>query len=474
MAASPAAEPAPKLAPPPPPDVNVESPAKTPARRPEQSSVDPEIVCIPSYSKWFSWDDIHECEVRYLPEFFGDAPSPLKNPKVYLYYRNSIISKFRQRPSRRLTFTEARKTIIGDVGAIRRVFDFLETWGLVNYNGASVKQPLKWEDKESRAAGGAGQASQNSENLVGTGDAFSSKRWCSVCKALCSIACFTSDKYNLTLCARCYVRGNYRAGIQSSDFRRVEINEETKSNWSDKETLHLLEAIFHYGDDWKRVAEHVGGGRTEKDCVARFIKLPIGQELVRQPGPEEFDNIGEQDFDPDCDETSTPMKRMRLTPLADASNPVMAQAAFLSALAGAKVAESAAQAAVAALSDGNYVVARRSAGTLSNNAMSKAADITSNGDKTSGSGLADVVHGSVNSALEKEQKDVERAILSITDVQMKQIHENIEEFEEFDLHVEKERKRLQQMKDLLFADQLSLKFHKPNAPSTDQAIVNSD
>lgn len=47
----------------------------------------------------------------------------------------------------------------------------------------------------------------------------------------------------LTLCARCYVR---RVGIE---FKRVELRE--------KETLLLLEAVMHYGDDWKKVAQHV-------------------------------------------------------------------------------------------------------------------------------------------------------------------------------------------------------------------------
>lgn len=120
----------------------------------------------------------------------------MKNPRVYLYYRNSIISKYREHPSRKLTFTEARKTIIGDVGAIRRVFDFLETWGLVNYIGGSAKQPLKWEDKESKVVSGGAvvQASQSNEAVGGTGDGVSNKRWCSGCKELCSIACFASDK----------------------------------------------------------------------------------------------------------------------------------------------------------------------------------------------------------------------------------------------------------------------------------------
>ncbi|KAK3220329.1 hypothetical protein Dsin_014299 [Dipteronia sinensis] len=70
----------------------------------------------------------------------------------------------------------------------------------------------------------------------------------------------------------CYVRGNHRVGVSSSDFRRVEISEETIMDWMDKDTLQLLEAIMHYGDDWRKVAQHVGG-RSEKDCITHFIKL---------------------------------------------------------------------------------------------------------------------------------------------------------------------------------------------------------
>ncbi|CAN1127760.1 hypothetical protein LINPERPRIM_LOCUS29815 [Linum perenne] len=49
-------------------------------------------------------------------------------------------------------------------------------------------------------------------------------------------------------------------------------------------------------------------------------------------------------------EHSSPSKRLCFTPLADASNQIMAQAAFLSALAGTKVPEAAAQTAVTAVS----------------------------------------------------------------------------------------------------------------------------
>ena len=98
--------------------------------------------------------------------------------------------------------------------------------------------------------------------------------------------------------------------MSSTDFRRVEIIEEAKTDWTDKETLHLLEAVLHYGDDWTRVARHVGG-RNENECVNHFIKLPFGEEFLHR-----------QDSD------VNPRKRMRLTPLADASNPIMAQVHF--------------------------------------------------------------------------------------------------------------------------------------------------
>ena len=45
-------------------------------------------------------------------------------------------------------------------------------------------------------------------------------------------------------------------------FRLVEITDEAKADWSEKETLLLLETIMHYGDDWNKVAQNVGG-RTD-------------------------------------------------------------------------------------------------------------------------------------------------------------------------------------------------------------------
>uniref|UniRef100_A0A6M2F0F4 SWI/SNF complex subunit SWI3B n=1 Tax=Populus davidiana TaxID=266767 RepID=A0A6M2F0F4_9ROSI len=439
------------------------APSPRPPQPPPPSS-EPDVVHIPSYSRWFSWDNIHECEVRFLPEFF-DSRSPSKNPSVYKYYRNSIISQFRKNPSAKLTFTEIRKTLVGDVGSIRRVFDFLDAWGLINYS--PLNKQLKWEDgKDSSSKTAASPAGGGGGDGGTAGDANASnnkdncKRLCSGCKSLCSIACFFCDKYDITLCARCYVRGNYRVGVSSSDFRRVEISEEARTDWTEKETLQLLEAVMHYRDDWKKVAQHVGG-RSEKDCITHFIKLPFGEVFTDYTDVGDVDSKYNQIKECDDDESGpngngspSPSKKIRLSPLVDASNPIMAQAAFLSALAGTEVAEAAARAAVTTLTEVEYGGSKGSLEFVSRVTKHLDSGVASNGDTNLNASVKACLDA--NSLLEKEESDVETAISRITEVQMKEIQDKILRFEELDLQMEKEWQQLDQMKNLLFADQLSV------------------
>lgn len=158
-----------------------------------KASADANVIVVPSYCRWFSWDSIHECEVRHLPEFFETAS---KSPRVYKYYRNSIVKYFRYNPTRKITFTDVRKTLVGDVGSIRRVFDFLETWGLINYlPSSSLTKPLKWDDKETKA-----DSASNSTESSSVPAKENTKRICSGCKAVCTIACFACDKVPSLLC----------------------------------------------------------------------------------------------------------------------------------------------------------------------------------------------------------------------------------------------------------------------------------
>lgn len=68
-----------------------------------------------------------------MREFF-DGSSFSRNPRVYKEYRDFIINKYREDASRRLTFTEVRRSLVGDVGSIHRVFLFLDRWGLINFS----------------------------------------------------------------------------------------------------------------------------------------------------------------------------------------------------------------------------------------------------------------------------------------------------------------------------------------------------
>lgn len=82
------------------------------------------------------WDDIHETERTTLREFF-DGSSITRTPKVYKDYRDFIINKYREEPSRRLTFTEVRKSLVGDISLLHKVFKFLEKSGLINFGATS-------------------------------------------------------------------------------------------------------------------------------------------------------------------------------------------------------------------------------------------------------------------------------------------------------------------------------------------------
>lgn len=61
-------------------------------------------LILPSCSQWFKIDDIHELEMKALPEFFCNK-YPSKTPEVYKEFRNYIINLYRENPSCYLTAT---------------------------------------------------------------------------------------------------------------------------------------------------------------------------------------------------------------------------------------------------------------------------------------------------------------------------------------------------------------------------------
>ncbi|KQJ93813.1 SWI/SNF complex subunit SWI3B isoform X2 [Brachypodium distachyon] len=403
------------------------------------------IITVPSYSAWFSYDSVSDTERRLMPEFFqgeAAAASGSRGPEAYKYYRDTLVKRFRVRPERRLTLTEARRGLIGDIGSVRRVFDFLEEWGLINY-GVSLPGVKQGRDKREEPV------APQSSLPAGVS---APKKLCIGCRTVCGQAYFTCEKADITICCRCYVRANYRPGLTPADFKKVETSEDAKSDWTDKETLHLLEAVMQYGEDWKKISEHVGS-RSEKDCIARLLRLPFGEQFM---GPKEDKMQFETDDDITDESRAEISKRVRLTPLADASNPIMAQVAFLSAIVGSDVATAAAQAAISAQSQVDET--NDSPADSSIGSPKEEESCYTNG--FSANDLLKEASANARVQLEKERKDIEQSLSDIVDVQMKEIQAKICRFEQKELLMEKERQQLHYLQKLLFADQLAVVQHQ--------------
>jgi SWI/SNF related-matrix-associated actin-dependent regulator of chromatin subfamily C len=299
-----------------------------------------ETYTVPSYARWFSWNMIHEIERKSLKEFF-DGSSSSKTPKIYKEYRDFMINMYREDLHRGVTFTEVRKMLIGDVNSLHKIFDFLETWGLINFqvsldsklekstedapivfdnvtppgifvglpsnpirrvNSSNVKSSEV--DRTIRGVQGATLASYKdvfnevadvevstvSERAsTGSERQPTVQRFCNNCRTECTANHFDCKKAGFVLCTKCFQDGNYGLGLSAADFKYSNEHKITtqlgSDKWTDEETFLLLEGILLYGDDWNSVVQHVGT-KNEADCVMKLIHLPFGEHFMGNAGTE--------------------------------------------------------------------------------------------------------------------------------------------------------------------------------------------
>ncbi|KAK6250290.1 SANT/Myb domain - like 10 [Theobroma cacao] len=278
--------------------------------RPEEPELD--LYTIPSYSSWFAWNDIHETERQALKEFF-EGSSISRTPKIYKEYRDFIINKYREDPSRRLTFTEIRKSLVGDVTLLHKVFIFLETWGLINFvspprphEGSEKDDTVRVEDgapngvrvvatpnslrplsapvvKGKSSDGGAGDGVLKLPPLASYSDVFGDlKRLrCGNCGD-CDSEYYEYNKDHFVVCVKCFKSGNYGENKSMDDFNLKNGSGNSATNgavWTEAETLLLLESVLKHGDDWDLVAQDVQT-KSKLDCITKLIELPFGESLI--------------------------------------------------------------------------------------------------------------------------------------------------------------------------------------------------
>uniref|UniRef100_A0AAQ5YP06 SWI/SNF related, matrix associated, actin dependent regulator of chromatin subfamily c member 2 n=1 Tax=Amphiprion ocellaris TaxID=80972 RepID=A0AAQ5YP06_AMPOC len=269
-------------------------------------------IIIPSYAAWFDYNCIHEIERRALPEFFN-GKNKSKTPEIYLAYRNFMIDTYRLNPQEYLTSTSCRRNLTGDVCAIMRVHAFLEQWGLVNYQVDAESRPLPMGPPPTPhftvlADTPSGLIPLNHrpppipppQPMPNFADKGKDK---------------PIDLQNFGL----------RPDLYKKNIKGKAVN--TTREWTEQETLLLLEALEMYKDDWNKVSEHVGS-RTQDECILHFLRLPIE--------------------DPYLESTETTLGPLAYQPIpfSQSGNPVMSTVAFLASVVDPRVASAAAKAAL--------------------------------------------------------------------------------------------------------------------------------
>jgi SWI/SNF related-matrix-associated actin-dependent regulator of chromatin subfamily C len=422
---------------------------------------------------------------------------------------------------------------VGDVNSLQRVFNFLEHWGIINWipakGGAAApgRTPAAAADAIASAPGGssapdalrigmtAGAARpkhalyefEPPRSATASADAValaarrtplasSAAFACNACGADLSAAsryhCLKLPDYDL--CAPHYAEGRFPGGTSSGDFVRMDpaasagaplatadataaaaasMDGSSAARWSDQETLLLLEGLELFGDNWQEIANHVGT-KSKPQCLAHFVALPIEDRFLdeMEGRPLSVDAAGGARA---VASSATP-----LLPFEDASNPVMAQVAFLAAVVGPRVAAAAAAAALAALEEEQPVTAGDAAavaavtgGAKPETAPADAAaavpmdtDVAASERPTAASmracAAASLAAAAVKAKLlaDQEARDIQRLVVGVIDTQLRKMELKFRQLEELDEALRREGDAADASRASLAADRVCMAAYK--------------
>ncbi|XP_065354903.1 SWI/SNF complex subunit SMARCC2 isoform X2 [Calliphora vicina] len=302
-------------------------------------------IIVPSYSAWFDYNSIHVIEKRAMPEFFN-SKNKSKTPEIYMAYRNFMIDTYRLNPTEYLTSTACRRNLAGDVCAIMRVHAFLEQWGLINYQIDAELRPTPMgppptshfhilSDTPSGIQSLNPQKTQQpsaAKSLLDldkkpSGGPSKEGKEDSLDKAPVGIK--TEPVENGSAAAT--ASGQFGLKLDQYAKKPAAMKNRTAASlsreWTDQETLLLLEGLELHKDDWNKVCEHVGT-RTQDECILHFLRLPIEDPYLEDDGG----FLGPLGCQP--------------IPFSKSGNPIMSTVAFLASVVDPRVAAAAAKAAM--------------------------------------------------------------------------------------------------------------------------------
>lgn len=239
------------------------------------------------------------------------------------FSRNFMVDTYRLNPTEYITSTACRRNLAGDVCAIMRVHAFLEQWGLINYQ----------VDADSRPTPMGPPPTSHFHILSDTPSGLQPVNppktpQPSAAKTLLDLDRAQDVKREGTdhLSAFGLKLDQY---VKKPAVLRNKNAASLTRDWTEQETLLLLEGLEMYKDDWNKVCEHVGT-RTQDECILHFLRLPIEDPYLEDP--EAGGALGPLAYQP--------------IPFSKSGNPIMSTVAFLASIVDPRVAAAAAKSAM--------------------------------------------------------------------------------------------------------------------------------
>ncbi|KAL0334744.1 UNVERIFIED_CONTAM: SWI/SNF complex subunit SWI3D [Sesamum radiatum] len=231
------------------------------------------------------------------------------------------MKKFHLNPNAQIELKHLSELTVGELDVQQEVMEFLDYWGLINYHPfphhdpaamivaaddnkdeagkmeSLVEKLFQFETVQSwtpavpkmnmampSVSSGFFPESVVADELVKS-EGPSVEYHCNSCSADCSRKRYHCQKQaDFDLCADCFNNGKFGSDMSPSDFILMEPAEAggaSGGNWTDQETLLLLEAIELFRDNWSEIAEHVAT-KTKAQCILHFVQMPIEDAFLNR------------------------------------------------------------------------------------------------------------------------------------------------------------------------------------------------
>jgi hypothetical protein len=234
----------------------------------------------PLYSNGLSFQLPLTCRHWFDPRFVSDIERAELDTlgvseSVYRQLRDRLIDAYNVEPSKFLSVRNAREaTGFGEVGVLTKLWAFLDYWGIINFLADASTAP---RFSKKLVDFPIGRAVEKIEIIN-----------CSACKKHCHFTAFKLKPEAAPLvprdhisqarfCNACIQSGNYPPFFSAASFEPIDVflPGTNTSEFSEEETMKLIEAIDRYGTDWHAVAAMVAGGKTPAQCLLHFAQIPI-------------------------------------------------------------------------------------------------------------------------------------------------------------------------------------------------------